>query len=211
MKIILFFLSFFYSSLAMAHQPDISSTMLADKGDGSWVLQIRAALTAFEYEVKYSNQNNEYESPEEFQALIAKLIESKMAVSINNVQIKLENAIVKLGHETSIMYTITGLEEDVTKIDISQKTFENIHKNRSALVIMKQGAKPQQFMLDVSNNNSAKLSYQEDEFVILNPSTVILNSPKNIWVYAIAAIATILLLILFWVFKKKQLNQVKSS
>lgn len=201
MKFICFLTAFFFSSLAIAHQPDISSTMLADKGDGEWVMQIRAALTAFEYEIKNSNQDYEYETPEEFENLIAKLVEEKLILSINNKHIQLNDAIVTLGHETSIVYTIPDLEEGISEVEITQKTFENIHKNRSALVIMKKGTKPQQFMLDVGNNNSAKLSYQDDQFVNLNPSTGLQTNSKMKWWY-ILALALISLLIIFF-FKKK--------
>ncbi len=200
MKFICFFLSFFFSSLAVAHQPDISSTMLADKGDGTWVLQIRAALTAFEYEVKYSNQDNAYESPEEFKALIAKLVENKMALSINNVPVQFDNAIVKLGHETSVLYTIAALDKPVSKIDITQKTFENISKNRSAFVIMKKGADPQQFILDKSNEHAITLNFEGDKFVSTQGTEVTENN-KYYWKYAVGFLLLVFI-IFFAVYKR---------
>jgi len=41
---------YFISALWFApHSPDVSSTMLVEQKDGTWVLQIRSALTAFKH------------------------------------------------------------------------------------------------------------------------------------------------------------------
>ena len=37
---------------AKAHQADVSTTMLVEKEDNSWVLQISASLTAFQHEIQ---------------------------------------------------------------------------------------------------------------------------------------------------------------
>jgi len=38
---------------AKAHQADLSSTLLVEQGENAWILQIRASLTAFEYEIEH--------------------------------------------------------------------------------------------------------------------------------------------------------------
>lgn len=45
---ILILSTLFFSFTISEHQPEISNTMLVEREDGTWVLQIRAALTAFD-------------------------------------------------------------------------------------------------------------------------------------------------------------------
>ena len=107
------------------------------------------------------------------------------------------------GAVSGSMGVLSDLKNGITNIDITQKSFEHINKNKSALVILKKGAKPQQFMLDNSNNNSAKLNFQQDKFVNLSPSTEVHSSTKNMLVYGLGALAIVGLLS-FWFFKKRQ-------
>ena len=57
------------SSVLLAHQPDISSTILAQQKDKSWILQIRSPLSSFEYEIKNKYGSNSFANPEEFKDL----------------------------------------------------------------------------------------------------------------------------------------------
>ena len=69
-----------------AHQPDLSSTILAEKGENEWILQIRAALTAFEYEVEARYGESAYTTPEEFRELVAKYLREELLVRFNGDQ-----------------------------------------------------------------------------------------------------------------------------
>ena len=60
----------FFSFNKRKHDPGYSNTILIEQVDGSWVLQIRSALTAFEYEVHTNYGKDSYKSPEEFNALV---------------------------------------------------------------------------------------------------------------------------------------------
>ena len=70
LRIFLFLFTIAISNFLYAHQPDQSSTMLVEKGEGVWILQVRAALTAFEYEVHHTFGTESYKTPEEFNELV---------------------------------------------------------------------------------------------------------------------------------------------
>ena len=100
-----------------AHQPDLSSTILVEQGENKWVLQIRAALTAFEYEIEQTYGKDSYETPEEFQDLVIKHVQEHISILYNKANTAvLQNGKVKLGHETSDaqLRTPTPLFNNVT-------------------------------------------------------------------------------------------------
>ena len=67
-----------------AHQPDISTTMLVEQADNKWILQVRASLTAFEYEVHAHYSDSAYATPAEFEALVVNHLKEHIQVRIND-------------------------------------------------------------------------------------------------------------------------------
>ena len=161
-KVLIYF--FLVVNAAFGHQPDLSSTMLIEKADGQWVLQVRSALTALEYEVKYSESENEYETPEEFQQLVIDHIKDNIKISFNKQAVTLDGGVVNLGHETSVVFILEGLHNTIDEIDITHTSFSKINRNKSLLIIMKDSLKPQQFVLDSKNGHQAQLYIQNGKF-----------------------------------------------
>lgn len=197
-KFFIFFL--LVTSPLFAHQPDISSTMLIEKGSGQWVLQVRSAMTAYEYEIKYNDSNNKYSSPEEFQQLVIDHIKANVKLSFNGEDLILEDGQVKLGHETSVVFRIQGAFDSVQEIEIKQSTFSKINKNRSAFIVMKDGLKPQQFVLDDKNDHSTILYLENGKFEskIKSDSEPIDTSHNHYGRWALIGLALLSILGLFW-------------
>ncbi len=51
-KYILLFVAVLFSMAGFAHNPDVSTIMLVEKENNSWVVQISASLTAFQQEIR---------------------------------------------------------------------------------------------------------------------------------------------------------------
>ena len=181
-----------------AHQPDKSSTMLVEKEDGKWVLQVRAALTAFEYEVKHAFGKGSYNSPEEFEALVMEHLRNRIDLTIDEQTYMLGTGSVQLGHKTNVLFEIENEILELNKISVSQKSFADINRNQSALVLLKKGLKPQQFILDQSNGHQMTLECNDDHFV---PKTLVsagVPAHSHLWQYSIAVVLTLLIGFFGW-------------
>lgn len=153
------------SLLAQAHQPDLSSTLLVEQEDGSWILTIRASLTAFEYEVHTKYGEDSYKTPEEFKELvICHLTESIWIGFGRNQAVSLEDGFVKLGHETNVVFRLLGMPKTLSNLIVENDCFKNIHGNQSALIILKKGFEKKQFILSPSNNHIVRLKARENYF-----------------------------------------------
>lgn len=155
----LFVLSALFISVpAQAHQPNLSSIILAEQEEGKWVLQIRSALTAFEYVVEEHFGLSAYATPEEFQELVVNYMRDHIAIQFNGTHPAiLRNGMVKLGHETNVVFELAGLPETIKSLSLENKSFKDIARNQSVLAIYKEGFSRNQFTLDNTNNHSVIL------------------------------------------------------
>lgn len=152
---------------AHGHQPDISSTMLVEQENGHWLLQVRASLTAFQYEIRNHYGENSYDSPEKFKDLVVEHIMQNFVLTGNDKDsIQLQNGYVKLGHETNVVFEMMGMPKDLDRMAITHKSFSNIHRNQSILLVLKQGVAKDQFILNESNDHTALLTLKDNRFVI---------------------------------------------
>lgn len=168
MNRILLILALLTASLsAYAHQPDLSSTILAEQSEGKWVLQIRASLTAFEYEVEARFGESAYATPEAFQELVLDHIRKEVFVRFNKGSVPaLRDGAVQLGHETTVTFQLDDLPTDVTSVLIRNAAFSNILHNHSALYVVKEGFAKKQFLLSESNAHTANLRVGDREFAL---------------------------------------------
>jgi len=156
----------FSFSIAQAHQPDISSTMLVEQKNGSWILQVRAALIAFEYEVHTHYGKDSYTTPEKFQELAINHLKQNIVIHFNQQDTAIfQNAYVKLGHETNAVFEVLGIPETFHSISVKNSSFKDIHSNQSALIILKKGFHKEQFILNEANKHTANLMAQDAKFV----------------------------------------------
>ncbi|MFK7922194.1 MAG: DUF6702 family protein [Bacteroidia bacterium] len=151
-----------------AHQPDISSTMLIEPENKTWSLVVRASLSAFEQEIKYHYPDQAYETPKEFEQLIIKHLQANLGLFANqNDTIKLQNAFVKLGHETNVVFEVVGLPPTINPLAIQNTSFKEIHHNQSALLVLKKDFEQAQFMLNNTNEHRADLVVEDAKFALL--------------------------------------------
>jgi len=201
--IILFFV--FCCQISFAHQVDISSTVLAEQENGEWILQIRAALTAFEYEIHSEYGKDSYKTPEEFESLVLEHVQKNFkGIANDKIEFELIKGRVVLGHETSVVFLVSPKITDITKLNITHTTFARIRKNRSALVLLKKNSEPQQFNLDPTNNHNANLIYEDAKFVSTIEDTQI-DKQDSTLIIVLGGI-TVLFVISGLIFKKKRGN-----
>ncbi|MGY8913849.1 MAG: DUF6702 family protein [Flavobacteriales bacterium] len=161
------FISLLLVSIATkAHQADVSTTMLVERENNTWVLQISASLTAFQHEVRTHFSETPYKSTEEFQKMVLEHIKNNLQISFNNgTPISFGNGIVKLGHETKVVFEVFDIPSDINSVLVKNSAFKDIHKNQSALMLFKKGFSKKHFVLNNSNNHTLVLEVRDHEFV----------------------------------------------
>lgn len=181
------FLSFVicFSALTLqAHQPDISSTLLVEQADNKWVLQIRTALTALDYEIKAKYPTKPYESAEEFQALVLQHVRENLQIIFNNQdKVALQNGLVKLGHESSITFEVVGVPKTQDAIFVKNSSFKTIRRNQSALILMKKGMEKNQFILNEQNQHSVSLRVKGNQFISAKTTEVLPSKINSTYTY----------------------------
>ena len=167
MKKLFFIISLIvFAGNAYAHQPDVSTTLLTQQTNNQWILQVKAALTAFKYEVTDSYPKESYNSPEEFQALVIRhVMENVSIVFDGNKEVELQHSVVRLGHETNVIFEVDGVPETFKSVQFKNSSFKEIPRNQSALVILKKGFTQKQFVLNNENKHTALLKTKDGQFV----------------------------------------------
>lgn len=166
--VILFCLLLGYEA-AYAHQPDLSSTMLVEQDDNEWILQVRSALTAFQYEIKDHFGDSAYATPEEFQGLVIEHIRENILIKFNDVNVSLDSGMVRLGHETNVVFKVSGTPKDIETLSVQNSSFSHVSRNQSALIVLKKGFEKDQFVLNVKNQHTVKLKVADTKFVLDAP------------------------------------------
>lgn len=160
-----------------AHQVNLSTIMLVEKENNTWILQVRAPLTAFQQEIKTHYADTAYQTPEEFKEMVlAHLLKNLSIVFNGNHSLLLKKGFVKLGHETNVVFEVAEIPENIENLEVKNTSFQDIYKSQSALVILKKGFTKKSFVLDEKNNHSIKIKTLHNSFVIFNDT----KSNKNI-------------------------------
>lgn len=189
---------------ASAHSLDVSSTMLVEESKDQWVLQIRTALTAFEYVVENQFGTSSYKTAEEFQDLVIQHVRNHVSIKTNNgIRATLENGVAKLGHETSVTFEVSGIADALELLEITNTSFKDIARNQSALIVLKKGFAKDQFTLDDANGHSAKLNVTDAKFELV---AVKATAEGSYWPYAYAVEAFLLLMFVGYFIRKKPLS-----
>ncbi|SDR67598.1 hypothetical protein [Christiangramia echinicola] len=166
-KYIIGFMFGLYSVAGFAHQPEISSTVLAEMDDNKWVLQISASLSAFQEEIKIHFSESPYETPDDFREMVLQHIANNLHFRFNETEgLKLNNGKVMLGHETKVIFEVTGMPSEIESAEVTNFTFKDIHRSQSALVLLKKDFAKNQFLLNDANDYKINLVVAENEFVI---------------------------------------------
>jgi hypothetical protein len=199
------YLVFLFLSLnitfSYAHQPDIASTFLIEQEDNNWVFQMRGALTAFQYAVKINYPDTTYATPEEFQAFVLEFVKENLIIRFNGQDsIRLENGFVKLGHETNVLFNVTGIPKNINSVFFKNSAFKDISRSQNALVILKKDFEKDQFILTKKNNHTVNLLVNNAKFVEQKVTTPSLNQALNytpVYIFMVAFLLVVLGLIYF--------------
>jgi len=182
-----------------AHQPDLSSTMLVEREDSTWILQVRAAMTAFEYEVKVQFPDSTFASGEKFKELVIKHVRANLSVQFNEQDLAvLENPYVKLGHETNVLFEVKGVPENIKSLSVKNSSFSDIGRNQSGLVVFKEGFTKEQFVLNNANAHRAELKVEGNKFVLKSGNTVLGAVQSSGRSLVLIALASVGFLAFFW-------------
>ncbi|SFW20868.1 DUF6702 family protein [Cellulophaga fucicola] len=166
-----------------AHQTDISTTMLVEKENNSWVLQISASLTAFQQEIRLHYADTPYKTPEEFKQMVLDHLKKNVSFVFNGSNtITLSNGFVQLGHETKVVFTVEGVPAKQTKLLVKNTAFTDVYKSKSALVILKKGFTKERFVLNEANKHRLELRAQDTNFVLSTTQEASIFSYQNLFV-----------------------------
>ncbi|KAA3621710.1 MAG: hypothetical protein DWP94_09950 [Flavobacterium sp.] len=155
--------------MGFAHSPAQSSIVLMEDESGQWTLQLRAALTAFEQVVHEEYTATGYTTPEEFNALTAKLLGNNLKLFVNDQQITLNTPVIELGHETIAVYLI-DLPEDIQSVRMENQLFRDMHRSKSIFMFLNDGSERTLFAMENSNNYTVNLKLENNRFVPVNLS-----------------------------------------
>lgn len=161
------FLWFFMPMVMLGHSTSQSSTVLVETKDGQWTLQVRAALSAFEGVVNKEYTIKAYNTLEEFEELVFKLMSKSLTLNVDGNEIKLNNPKIRLGHETLVVYLI-NMPENFKTVELNNNTFQEVFKSKNTFMILKNGVNRNLFTLDKTNKFAAKVELQKDKFVLLD-------------------------------------------
>ena len=174
----MFVLAGFFSLAVFAHNPDVSTTVLVEKEQGIWVLQISASLTAFQQEIRTHFTETPYETPEEFQQRILEHIKNNLEIRFNDDDtMVLGRGMVKLGHETMVVFEVLGIPSDIESVRIKNTVFKDIGRNQNGFMLFKKGFSKDQFVLNSSNDHTLVLEASGNTFIKVSPSKASFFSP----------------------------------
>lgn len=165
-KYILLVIAGLFSMASFAHNPDFSTTMLVEKENNTWVLQISASLTAFQQEIRTHFAETPYKTPEEFQKMVLEHIKNNLEINFNDGElITLGPGMVNLGHETKVVFEVLGIPSNIQSVRVTNTAFKDINRSQSALFLFKKGFSKEQFVLNNANNHTLALEVNENKFV----------------------------------------------
>ncbi|MEO0473471.1 MAG: DUF6702 family protein [Bacteroidota bacterium] len=151
--------------ITQAHQTELSSTILSEQGENKWVLQIRASLTAFEYEIEHHFGANAYSTPEEFKMLVSKYVQEHTSILFNGTEYgELKEVAVRLGHETRVVFQVLAKPATIHTLEVKNNSFQDVARNQNALLVVRKGFSKQQFSLNEENDHRISLKVGQSCF-----------------------------------------------
>lgn len=146
------------SFLSIAHQPDISTSLLSTTEDGKHVLQVTSSLTAFEGEIDYIYSKDSYKTPEEFKGLVIKHFRENVLFIVNHTDTLIfANPIVILGHETKLVVEVLNVPKKINSLYYSNGMFSDMPQNKMAVMLFSEGFPKEQLLLDNNNAQTVRL------------------------------------------------------
>lgn len=190
------------STFLFAHSPTSSTTLLIKGENNKWMLQIRAALTAFEQEVHFRYGQDSYESPEEFIDLIKTILVEDLNLGFSNLDaFELENPQVGLGHETVVFYQFEGPDK-IASFTLNNSIFQHIYNSQNTFFLIDDRYEKEQFTLNKKTNFLLRLKADKNKLVVEKEATINSEEKTPISTIIILIIASLCFFIVLYIFIK---------
>ena len=180
-------------NLSEAHSPLISTVALIKSKENIWTLHISASLSAFQYALTSEEKSLQLDSmgSDLFQKRVIDFLRRKLKIEISGGEnIKLEDGIVKLGHETEVVFKLSVKETNPESIKIKNESFLSISDHYCVLKVITPEGASSNILLEKRNEYSVKLLNTKSGYTLTN------SSMFN-WKLILIGAVTLFLIILF--------------
>lgn len=160
-------------NLTEAHSSNISTVALIKCKDNNWTVHISASLSAFQYALISDNGSLQLDNMSSgfFQQKLIDLIRKKLSIELSgDHDIKLEDGIVKLGHETEVVFKLIGKINNPEKIMIRNDCFLSIPDHYCILKVITPEGASSNIILEKNNEYSVKLLDTKAGYDLTNSS-----------------------------------------
>ncbi|WP_051477525.1 hypothetical protein [Aquimarina pacifica] len=159
--------------------------------------------------MRFNFADTPYKSPEEFKKMVLDHVRNNLEIICNENEIITihEDGFVKLGHETNVIFKVSGIPKEIHSIFLKNTSFKNIYKSKSALGILKNGFEKNHFILNPNNNHQVRVFVEENTFVLeKEASTASLFSNIYFYVAFIALLIFLVVLLFHTNFKRNRIS-----
>lgn len=95
-----------------------------------------------------------YKTPEEFKENGIKTYKKNLQLYFNNTeQITLGKGVVKLGHETKVVFEVLDIPANIESVVVKNTTFKDVGRNKTTLLLFKNGFVKNNFTLSKDNDH----------------------------------------------------------
>lgn len=160
-------------------------------------------MTAFEQEVITYYGDSSYSNPEEFQQLVVDYFRNKISVVFNEIDTAvLQSGMVKLGHETQVIFQLAETPENFQALQVHNSGFSDISRNQGFVVVLKDGFTKERFDLNKDNHHTVRLRPGDGKFELLDSNSNALFRP----IIVIILVSIGLLALGYLLFRTKRTN-----
>jgi hypothetical protein len=156
-----------------AHSPLISTVAIIKSKENTWSMHISASLSAFQYALTNDDRSLQLDSisSDLFQQRVIDLLRRKLRVQIpSGVNIILEDGIVKLGHETEVVFKLSVRENNPRSIKIKNESFLSIAEHYCVVKVITPDGASSNILLEKGNEYSVEVFNSKNGYTLANPS-----------------------------------------
>ncbi|MBN8823043.1 MULTISPECIES: LPXTG cell wall anchor domain-containing protein [unclassified Spirosoma] len=151
-----------------AHNPQISTIVLAQNRAGQWNVLIGSSLSAFQYALQTKGLLKESDTLQAaaFQKMILEHLRENIQIRANgHGPIELKRGMVILNHQTDVRFDLSGMPQQLQTITIRQGSFASLRNHYCILKIFPDGGSVRSFILQESNDFMISLKLNNNELV----------------------------------------------
>ena len=168
-------------------------------------MHISASLSAFQYALINEDKLLQLDSlsSDLFQQRVIDLLRRKLRVQITSGEnIILEDGIVKLGHETEVVFKLAVKENNPRSIKIKNESFLSIADHYCVVKVITPDGASSNILLEKGNEYSVEVFNSKNGYALTNPS-------KFNWKLSLAGVFLLISILLFVIKRSKNLVYFK--